>query len=142
MTNPIPGPAARQAALIENYAIIPDPQERLSAVISRRTTLPSIPEAERREEDLVHGCQSQVWITGRLEEGRCRLAMEAQSAMVRGLVAILCEIYDNATPTEIEAVEPELFDALGFSRQLTPTRLNGIAAVRLHLLALARRLAP
>ncbi|HWL53133.1 MAG TPA: SufE family protein [Chthoniobacteraceae bacterium] len=133
-------PAERQAALIEWYGIIPDPQERLAAVIARKTKLPEVPEAERTPENLVQGCQSRVWITGRLEEGRCRLAMSAESAMVRGLVAVLCEVYDDATPEAVAAFEPELLEKLGISRNLTPTRLNGMAAVRGWLAALARRL--
>ncbi len=138
--SPETGPAQRQAALIEWYGVIPDPQERLSAVIARKSKLPEVPESERLPENLVQGCQSRVWITGRLEEGRCRLAMSAESAMVRGLVAILCEVYDDATPEAILAMEPELLEKLGISQNLTPTRANGVAAVRIHLVALAHRL--
>lgn len=53
--------------------------------------------------------------------------------MVRGLIAMLCEVYEGATPEEIVATEPKLFEGLDIAPILTPTRLNGLAAVRLYL---------
>jgi len=50
--------------------------------------------------------------------------------MVKGLVTALCELYDGASREEILSVEPQIFDALGISSNLTPTRLNGLASVR------------
>lgn len=50
--------------------------------------------------------------------------------MVKALVALLCELYSDAPAAEVVAVEPELWDRCGLTRQLTPTRLNGLAAVR------------
>lgn len=126
-------PARRQQRLIERYSIIPDPQERLAAIISRKSALPGVPEAERSDEQLVPGCQSRVWIVGSVRDGRCHFQVEAESAMVRGLVTLLSEIYEGATPEEIVATEPEVFEGLGIAGMLTPTRLNGLAAVRLFL---------
>ena len=56
--------------------------------------------------------------------------MAADSPLVQGLAALLCELYDGEAAEEIVAVEPELMDALALSRQLSPTRLNGLANVR------------
>ena len=126
-------PSERQAKLVERYSIIPDPQERLSAIISRKTTLPGVPEEQRADEHLVPGCQSRVWIIGSFRDGHCHFQVEADSALVRGLVTLLCEVYDGAAPGEIVATEPELFEKLGIAAILTPTRLNGLAAVRLFL---------
>ena len=49
--------------------------------------------------------------------------------MVRGLVTMLCGIYDGATPEEVVREEPAVLDELGILRNLTPTRQNGLAAV-------------
>ncbi len=142
-----PSPQQRQADLIARYAIIPDPHERLAALITRRQAVPVLPAGERTEENLVQGCQSRVWIAGHYDTGtsagtgRCRFRMEAESAMVKGLVALLCELYDDATPGEILAVEPEIFESLGIARNLTPTRLNGLAGVRAHLRRFAEQVA-
>ena len=132
----------KQTAFIERYSVIPDPQERLAALISRKSTLAPLADSGRIDGALVRGCVSRVWLAGSLEEGRCRYRVEADSPMVKGLVTALCELYDGATPEEIISVEPEIFDALGISKNLTPTRLNGLASVRRVIRDFAQSVAP
>jgi len=120
----------KQSALIERYSMIPDPQERLEALMTRKSTLIPLADSERVDAALVRGCVSRVWLAGFDENGLCRFRIDAESAMVRGLVSILAEIYDGAVPDEIISVEPQFFEGLGLSSNLTPTRLNGLASVR------------
>ena len=122
--------AQRQAVLIDRYSAIPDPHERLAAIVARKTLLPPVLPEERTEANLVPGCQSRVWIVGSYEAGRCRFRMDAESALVKGLVSLICELYDDAPPHEISSVEPAVLEALGIARHLSPTRLNGLASVR------------
>ena len=130
-------PLQRQADLIARYSIIPDPQERLSALVNRRSTLLPLEPEERTEALLVPGCVSKVWLAASIENGQCRFRLHADSVLVKGLLSVLCEIYDGALPAEIVAVEPQLFDALGIARNLSPTRLNGMARVRDRIRAFA-----
>ena len=120
----------KQAAFIDRYSVIPDPQERLAALISRKTTLVPLDDSARVDSALVRGCVSRVWLSGSLENGCCHFRVDADSPMVKGLVTALCELYDGATPEEVVSAEPEIFDTLGISKNLTPTRLNGLASVR------------
>ncbi len=120
----------RQQQLITKFSVIEDPQERLAAIVSRAKKWPGPDDEERIDAHLVRGCMSKVWLVGRLEESRCRFRMDADSPLVKGVVALLCELYDNAPPEEVLSVEPELLEALAISAQLSPTRLNGLANVR------------
>ena len=132
-------PRQRQSALIARYAILPDAHERLAALTSRRPHLPELPSAARTDAALVPGCVSRVWLAGSMENGKCRFHLHAESALVKGLAAALCELYDDATPGEILEVEPEFFEALGIAANLSPTRLNGLANIRAHIVAFARQ---
>ena len=110
--------------------MIEDPQERLAALMSRAKKW-RVPTSDQLIDAYrVHGCQSAVWLVPTVENGLCQFAMESDAPMVKGIVALLCELYDSAPAKEIMEVEPTLFDDLGFTRQLSPTRLNGLAAVR------------
>jgi cysteine desulfuration protein SufE len=122
--------AEKQQQLIAKWRLIEDSQERLSAIVARAKKWPAPTEEECSEANRVLGCVSRVWLLGRVEDGRCHFRMEADSPLVKGLVALLCELYDAATPAEIATTEPEIFEALGLDRQLSPTRLNGLASVR------------
>lgn len=122
--------AEKQSALIARYRAIEDAHERLAAITSRGKKWPAPADAERTDAALVPGCSSRVWLVGELREGVCRFRMDADSPLVKGLAALLCELYDGETVPEIVAVEPELATALGLDRMLSPTRLNGFANIR------------
>ena len=52
-------------------------------------------------------------------------SMDADSPLVKGLAALLCELYDGATAADIAAFASEIVPALGLDRQISPTRLHG-----------------
>jgi cysteine desulfuration protein SufE len=62
--------------------------------------------------------------------------------VVNGLVRLLCEVYNGATPADILASEPTLLENLDLVRDLSPTRRNGLAAVRRRLREIAAQYAP
>lgn len=123
--------------MIEDLAIIDDPQERLSLVVDRARQRPALPEAERTEAHRVKGCISQAWLVGERRDGRCYFRCDADSPLVRGLVVLLCDLYSDAPPAEILATEPDLIEKLGLARNLSPTRLNGLRSVRAAIRAFA-----
>ncbi len=120
----------KQAALIARYSIIEDAQERLAAIVARGRKWPAPSDEAKTEANRVKGCVSQVWLVGSVETAQCHFRMAADSPLVQGLAALICELYDGESADEIVALEPELFETLGLSRQLSPTRLNGLAQVR------------
>ena len=128
--------AAKQQALIEDLNHIPDAHERLG-VLSSYVPAVALPEERRKDELLVPGCVSRVWLEGEMEGAVMRFQCAADSPMVAGLVALLCHLYDGATPAEVRSIEPEVLKACGFVKVLSPTRLNGLNAVRLRMRAMA-----
>lgn len=120
----------KQQQIIENYAIIDDPQERLAAVVDDARKMPPLTEGDRTEANRVKGCVSQAWIVAGLRDDRCSFRADADSSLVRGLLKLICDLYTGATPAEVATVEPLLFEELGLARNLSPTRLNGLRSVR------------
>jgi cysteine desulfuration protein SufE len=131
--------AEKQRRLIERYRLIEDPHERLAAVTARGKKWSAPRDDERAESNLVPGCSSRVWLIGELNNGVCHFRMDADSPLVKGLAALLCELYDGETAGEIAATEPEIFESLGFARTLSPTRLNGVAQIRTAIRNFANR---
>lgn len=122
--------AAKQQQMIDDLAIIDDPQERLALVVDRARQRPPLPEAERTEANRVKGCVSLAWVVGEMRDGRCFFRCDADSPLVRGLLVLLGDFYSDATPADIVATEPELLEKLHLARNLSPTRLNGLRSVR------------
>ena len=125
--------------LAEDFAVLPDNQERLSVVTDRARRLPPLPAADRTEAHRVPGCVSVVWLVGELRhDGRCHFRSDAESPLVRGLVAFVCEFFNGAPAAEIAASDADPLEALGLAANLSPTRRNGLAAVRAAIRAFAQ----
>lgn len=129
--------AARQRQLIEDFLIIENRQERLAAIVDRARRLPSLPAGDRTEASRVPGCVSSVWILYDVREGRLHLRHDADSPLVKGLVALVCAIYDGGTPEDILVNRVVALNELDLLRDLTPTRQNGIKAVEQRIKAFA-----
>ena len=127
----------KQAQLIEDLSFIEDRQERLAAVVDRARRRPPFPADLKTDAHRVQGCISQVWVVGTLRDGAVHLQFDADSPLVKGLVALLVDLYEGATPADIVATEPTLFHDLGLARDLTPTRQNGLTAVRTKIKSIA-----
>jgi cysteine desulfuration protein SufE len=121
--------AEKQRQLIEDLNLIPDVQERLSALTTYAARMRLDPR-QQVDANLVPGCVSRVWLHGELREGFTRFDCEADSPMVKALAAVLCDLYSEATPAEVVAVEPDIWQQCQFTKMLSPTRLNGLANVR------------
>ena len=123
-------PGERQEAIRRTLCGIADPQERLTVAIGWKMNLQALREEERTEENRVRGCVSRVWLVAEMEGEHCRFRMDAESPLMRGLVGMLCGIYDGATAEEVVREEPVAMEETGLLKNLSPTRQNGLAAVR------------
>jgi cysteine desulfuration protein SufE len=79
-----------------------------------------------------------VWLECAIEDGHCRFRADADSPIVRALVLFLCEFFSGASPADVALSPIDPFEALGISRQLTPTRRNGLHAVLATMRAFAQ----
>lgn len=117
--------AENERALVERYALIPDPQERLGAVVSGKLRVAEIPSAECTPERMVPGCQTPVWIEVALEDGACRFRLACHSPLVRGLAALLVSVVEGTTPEDAATYHPTILADLGIEKNLSPTRVHG-----------------
>ena len=125
--------------VVDDFAVLDDPQERLAALVDRARKSPSLPHGDRTDANRVRGCVSVVWLVGEVRDGRCYFRSDADSPLVRGLVAFLCDFFTGAQVADIAASEADPLEALGVTRNLSPTRRNGLAAARKAILDFARR---
>ena len=89
--------------------------------------------------NLVQGCESLVWLVGRLQDGHWQFAASSEARMIRGLVALLLARVNGLSADQLQAVDlPGWFNQLGLSRQLSPSRSNGLNAVLQRMRDLTR----
>lgn len=134
--------AEKQQQMIDDLALIEDPQERLSAVVDRAKSRAPLTEADRTEANRVRGCVSLAWIAAEMRDSQCHFRCDADSPLVRGLLVLLCDLYSGATAAEVAATEPVLLEKLGLAQNLSPTRLNGLRSVRAKIRDFAKAHGP
>jgi len=119
--------------LADDFALLPDWEERISYVIELARGLERLSDDERVEANKVRGCASQVWLVSerRAEEpGKLFFRGDSDAHLVRGEIAMLMRIFSGRTPQEILAVDPRaVFERLGLKEALTMQRSNGLFAM-------------
>ena len=114
----------------DSFAFFDSWEDKYRFVIDIGKGLPELPPEQRVEENIVRGCQSQVWLVTELRDGRLRLRIDSDAHIVRGLIAIVLAAYQDKAPADIGAFDIEaLFDELDLLRHLSPTRGNGLRSM-------------
>ncbi len=132
-----PSAADAVAALKDEFEFFDDWMDRYEQVIDWGRALPAFPDAWKEPSRKVEGCQSQVWIEPRIENGRLWLAGASDAAIVQGLVAMLLRVYSGRTPEEALAVDPGFLKDLDLIGNLSANRGNGVAALIRRIRAIA-----
>ena len=114
------------------FAFFDEWQDKYRFLIDIGRGLEELPASDKQEENLVRGCQSQVWLTSRFDSRRDRLhlAIDSDAHIVRGLIAIVLAAYNGRSPSEILDFDVQgLFAELDLMNHLSPTRGNGLNAM-------------
>lgn len=114
-------------------------EQRARLLMQFGDRLPPLADAQKCEANRVHGCESQVWLVGDLRDGHWQFRASSDARMIRGLVALLLLRVNGLSAAELRQVDlPEWFTQLGLSRQLSPSRSNGLNAVLTRMNELAQ----
>ncbi|GLQ06092.1 SufE family protein [Sneathiella chinensis] len=113
--------------------------DRYGYLIDLGRKLPDFPEAAKVDENLMEGCQSQVWLLSHMEGDRLRFQAASDALIVSGLIGLLLAVYDNRTPAEILDTDPAFLQELGLNQHLSPSRSNGLYSFVKHINAAASR---
>jgi len=122
------------AELEENLLFFEDWSDRYQYIIGLGAKIPPLPDEYHVDKYKVEGCLSQVWLkTEIVDDGgpkRLQFDADSDSAIVKGLFAILRILFSGKTAEEILAVDLDAaFAQIGLDRHLSPNRRNGFFAM-------------
>ncbi len=124
--------------IVEALSFFDSWEDRYKYIIDLGKELPALPPENRTEENLVRGCQSQVWLTHREEGGKLYFEADSDAFIVRGLLGVVLAAYNARTPQQILAFDiTAYFDSLNLLKHLSATRGNGLQAMVQRIKALA-----
>lgn len=116
--------------ILEDLEFFDNWEERYRYIIDLGKALPPMDPSLQTPDRLVKGCQSQVWMDVRQNQGRLHFIVDSDAIIVRGLLALVLAAYDNRTPAQIGDFDiDDYFQRLDLERHLSPTRGNGLRAI-------------
>ena len=117
-------------AALQAFQAVGSWEQRARMLMQWGERLPALADADKVDANLVQGCESLVWLVGRLHDGHWQFAASSEARLIRGLVALLLARVTGLSADELQSVDlPDWFNQLGLSRQLSPSRSNGLNAV-------------
>ncbi len=128
--------------LADEFALLPDWEERISYLIDLGKALAPLSESERDEAARVRGCVSRVWLvceTRAETPGKLHFRGDSDAHLVRGEIALLLRLFSGRSPGEIAEADPRaIFAQLGLKDALTMQRSNGLFAMMTRMQDYAR----
>jgi cysteine desulfuration protein SufE len=113
-------------------------EQRARLLMQWGDRLPALSDENKIDANRVHGCESQVWLIGTLQDGHWQFAASSDARLIRGLVALLLARVNGLSAEDLQQVDlPDWFNQLGLARQLSPSRSNGLNAVLQRMRELA-----
>ena len=104
-------------------------QDRFAYLVQRGRAHPALAAEFKTEAHKVTGCLAKVWFVAKFREKRCYFETDSDSAIVKGIAAVLCEFYSGQTPEEIVGTDPAFLETAGINQHLTPNRRNSLARI-------------
>lgn len=108
-------------------------EEKYKKLIELGKLLPPLDPGVKKDELIVQGCQSIVYLYAYLKEGLIYFQAESEALISSGLAYLLIATYSGESPETILKCPPSFIDDLGISASLTPGRSNGLASIYLRL---------
>jgi cysteine desulfuration protein SufE len=137
-------PATTIDEIIDNFSLLDEWDDRYRYVIELGRTLPPLDERDRRDDNKVQGCASQVWLATTVHPDGASgpllsFSGDSDAHIVRGLIAILFALFSGRHAGDILAADAiALFERLGLREHLTPQRSNGFRSMVERIRADAR----
>jgi cysteine desulfuration protein SufE len=118
-----------QDLIIEEFSVYEDWLDKYNYLIELSKELPALDPKYKINENLIHGCQSKVWLHAAYKDGLLEFQADSDAIITKGIVALLIKILSQRTPEEIMNADLYFIEKIGLRQNLSPTRSNGLLAM-------------
>lgn len=116
--------------IIDDFSFLDDWEDKYKYLIELGNSLPRFSDEQKKEEWKVPGCQSQVWIIPHINNNKISFEGDSDAIIVRGIIAIVLEIFKDKTAKEILSIDVEkIFDKIGLREHITSNRRSGMLSM-------------
>jgi len=118
-----------EAEIIEAFSWFENWEEKYEYIIELGKKLSELDERYKKEENIIKGCQSTVWLVADYKDGKVFYKADSDAIIVKGLVSMLVSVLSGHTPDEILDAKLDFIKEIGMMAHLAQTRSNGLVAM-------------
>lgn len=129
-----------QEEIIGEFEILGDDKEStIYYIMELGDQLPEFPEKDKVEDNIIKGCQSKVWLTSSLEEGKVHFQADSNTDITKGLISLLIRVLSGRPADEIINADLYFIEKIGMGNIIGSQRSNGLTAMikQMKLFAIA-----
>jgi len=119
--------------IVEEFEQFEDPMDKYEYIIDQGRLLPPLAQQYMTDDFMVKGCQSKVWLRAYLEDGRMMIQVDSNTAITKGIVALLWRVLNGQKPADILASNLDFIQRTGLRSHLSSQRSNGLSAMILKI---------
>tara|TARA_B110000305_G_scaffold91978_1_gene103792 strand:- start:576 stop:986 length:411 start_codon:yes stop_codon:yes gene_type:complete len=119
----------KQQEIIDTFAMYDDWMDKYEYIIELGKELPIIDEEKKTDDRLIEGCQSRVWLSSDLKEGKMEFHADSDAIITKGIIGLLIQVMNNETPEVIATTDLHFIKDIGLQEHLSPTRSNGLVSM-------------
>jgi len=116
----------KQDAIIADFQVFDDWMDKYEMIIDLGKEIKGITLDKRKDEQLIDGCQSRVWLKAEIDNKRMNFSADSDAIITKGIIALLIAVYNGEKPETIVKEELYFIDKIGLQEHLSPTRANGL----------------
>lgn len=118
-----------QDEIVDEFSMFDDWMQRYEYMIDLGKSLPLISDEYKTEDNLIKGCQSQVWVHAKMQDDKIVFTADSDAIITKGIIAILVRAFSNQKPQDILEAKTDFIDEIGLKEHLSPTRANGLVSM-------------
>ena len=119
----------RQQQVIEEFSVFTDWMDKYEYLIELGKELEPMPDADKTDQNIIKGCQSQVWLTANFANDLVTFRADSDAIITKGIIGLLVKVLSGLPPKEIIDADLHFIDAIGLRENLSPTRSNGLVSM-------------
>ncbi len=120
---------AIQEEIVAEFSTFDNWAERYEYMIELGKSLPLIDSKYKIEENLIKGCQSNVWLHAETNNGKLIFTADSDAILTKGIIAILIRVFSNQDADSIMEAKTDFIDEIGLKKHLSPIRANGLLSM-------------
>ncbi len=121
--------AETEAEIVDDFSLFDTWEEKYEYIIDMGKKLPVLDDQYKKEENIIKGCQSTVWLTADYRDGRIYFSADSDAVIVKGLISMLIRVLSGHTPGEILNAKVDFINEIGMMQHLAQTRSNGLLSM-------------